>query len=74
MSRTLLVSVLVPALAAAALLAPESAAQAPGWNGDSYALFASLASREIHLDVPSGPCRAAAERLAAARHLSLIHI
>ncbi len=59
------------ALSLLALHAParvqEPAPAAPDWNGDSFSLFEGLhRSRRIHLQVPSGPCERAAERLAAA--------
>lgn len=65
MKRLALLFLAVSALPQAAR-AQAPAPVAPPWNGDSFALFQGLyGSRLIHLEVPSGPCERAAERLAA---------
>jgi len=54
------------ALLALSWAAFPRAAQEPPANGESFALFQGLhASASLHFSVPSGPCAAAAQRLAA---------
>jgi hypothetical protein len=56
----------VRVLAAFLSVASAAAQEEPPSSGESYALFQGLhATRRIHFSVPSGPCTAAVQRLAA---------